>query len=135
MTADCGRAATGWDRQDAGLGDICKIDPTACPTIDMEKAANRDMKVQMYAVQQIYALRNHRFEVNPYFGITMNDQFVGHPGPGIAVNWYITNVLAVNPALGISGEGATVTMIAEQQLKALDGGRTQLVELFECSKW
>ena len=24
-----------------GLGDICKIDPTACPTIDMEKAAAR----------------------------------------------------------------------------------------------
>lgn len=82
-----------------GLGDICVIDPTACPTIDMEKAANRDMNVQMYAVQQIYALRNHRFEVNPYFGITMNDQFVGHPGPGIAVNWYITNVLAV----GVNG--------------------------------
>ena len=84
---------------DAGLGDICNIDPTACPTIDMEKAANRDMKVQMYAVQQIYALRNHRFEVNPYFGVTMNDQFVAHPGPGIAVNWYITNVLAV----GVNG--------------------------------
>jgi outer membrane beta-barrel protein len=84
---------------DAGLGDICKIDPTACPTIDMEKAANRDMNVKMYAVQQIYALRNHRFEVNPYFGITMNDQFVAHPGPGIAVNWYITNVLAI----GVNG--------------------------------
>ncbi|MEO5729005.1 MAG: hypothetical protein ABI134_14985, partial [Byssovorax sp.] len=84
---------------DAGLGDICKIDPSACPTIDMEKAANRDMNVQMYAVQQIYALRNHRFEVNPYFGVTMNDQFVAHPGPGIAVNWYITNVLAV----GVNG--------------------------------
>jgi outer membrane beta-barrel protein len=78
-----------------GLGDICKIDPSACPTVDMEKAAKRDMKVRMYAVQQIYALRYHRFEVNPYFGITMNDQFVGHPGPGLAVNWYITNVLAV----------------------------------------
>jgi outer membrane beta-barrel protein len=90
-------AAPGGD--DAGLGDICKIDPTACPTIDMEKAANRDMHVQMYAVQQIYALRNHRFEINPYFGITMNDQFVAHPGPGIAVNWYITNVLAV----GVNG--------------------------------
>ena len=90
-------AATGGD--DAGLGDICKIDPTACPTIDMEKAANRDMKPEVYAVQQIYALRNHRFEVNPYFGITMNDQFVAHPGPGIAVNWYITNVLAV----GVNG--------------------------------
>jgi outer membrane beta-barrel protein len=83
----------------SGLGDICVIDPTACPTIDMDKAANRDMHVQMYAVQQIYALRNHRFEVNPYFGITMNDQFVAHPGPGLAVNWYITNVLAI----GVNG--------------------------------
>src|ERR1700730_16335291 len=34
--------------EDAGLGDICKIDPSACPTIDMEKAANRDMNVKMY---------------------------------------------------------------------------------------
>jgi outer membrane beta-barrel protein len=50
-------------------------------------------------VQQIYALRNRRFEINPYFSITMNDQFVSHPGPGVAVNWYLTNVLAV----GING--------------------------------
>jgi outer membrane beta-barrel protein len=82
-----------------GLGDICKIDPAACPTIDMEKAAKRDLQAQMYAVQQIYALRYHRFEVNPYFGVTMNDQFVGHNGPGLAINWYITNVLAV----GVNG--------------------------------
>jgi hypothetical protein len=45
------------------------------------------------------------------------------------------NSLAVDAAVGISGEPATVTMIAEQQVKALDGARTQLVELFECSKW
>lgn len=82
-----------------GLGDICKIDPSACPTIDMDKAAAREIRSQMYAVQQIYALRYHRFEINPYFGITMNDQFVSHPGPGLAVNWYITNVLAV----GVNG--------------------------------
>ncbi len=82
-----------------GLGDICKIDPAACPTIDMDKAAKRDLKPQMYAVQQIYALRARRFEVNPYFGITMNDQFVAHPGPGLAINYYLTNVLAV----GING--------------------------------
>jgi outer membrane beta-barrel protein len=82
-----------------GLGDICKIDPTACPTIDMEKAAAREMKIDMYAVQQIYALRYHRFEINPYFGLTMNDQFVGHNGPGLALNFYITNTLAV----GING--------------------------------
>jgi outer membrane beta-barrel protein len=73
-----------------GLGDICKIDPAACPTIDMDKAAKREIQAQMYAVQQIYALRYHRFEVN---------QFVGHNGPGLGVNWYITNVLAV----GVNG--------------------------------
>ncbi|AKT41643.1 outer membrane beta-barrel domain-containing protein [Chondromyces crocatus] len=84
---------------DSGLGDICKIDPGACPSIDMDKAAARDLKEEVYAVQQIYALRRHRFEVNPYWAVTMNDQFAGHPGPGLAVNWYITNVLAV----GING--------------------------------
>jgi outer membrane beta-barrel protein len=82
-----------------GLDDICKIDPSACPTIDMDKAAKRDLNVQMYAVQQIYALRDARFEVNPYWGITMNDQFVAHNGPGLALNYYLTNVLA----LGING--------------------------------
>lgn len=81
------------------LGDICQIDPSACPSVDMDKAAKRDMHVQMYAVQQIYALRYHRFEVNPYFGLTMNDQFVAHNGPGLALNFYITNVLAV----GVNG--------------------------------
>ncbi len=82
-----------------GLGDICKIDPSACPTIDLDKAAARDMHEQIYAVQQIYALRYHRFEVNPYFGVTLNDQFVSHDGPGLALNFYINNVLAV----GVNG--------------------------------
>lgn len=85
--------------QGGALGDICQIDPTACPSVDMDKAAARDLNPQMYAVQQIYALRYHRFEVNPYFGLTMNDQFVAHPGPGLALNFYITNVLAV----GVNG--------------------------------
>ena len=66
----------------AALGDICQIDPTACPTVNLSKAAKRDMHEQMYAVQQIYALRYHRFEMNPDFGHHLNDQFVSHPGPG-----------------------------------------------------
>src|SRR6185436_8596616 len=49
--------------------------------------------------QQIYALRYRRWEVNPYLGLTMNDQFVSHNGPGLAINWYLTNVLAI----GING--------------------------------
>ncbi len=43
--------------------------------------------------------------------------------------------LVVDPAFGVSGEAATPVMAAEQQVNALDGGRKQLVELFECSTW
>jgi hypothetical protein len=43
--------------------------------------------------------------------------------------------LAVDPAFGVSGEAVTAVMVAEQQVSALDGGRKQLVELFECSTW
>lgn len=82
-----------------GLGDICKIDPAACPSINMDEAAKRAINAEMYAVQQIYALRRFRFEMNPYFGLTMNDQFVAHNGPGLALNFYINNVMAV----GVNG--------------------------------
>ena len=80
---------------EGGLGSICEIDPAACPKLDMNKEAAKPLREQIYAVQQIYALRRLRFEINPYWSIGLNDQFVGHPGPGIAVNFYITNVLAI----------------------------------------
>ena len=84
----------------AGGGGICEIDPSACPKeIDVKAAANKDVNAEVYAVQQIYALRNHRIEIQPYWGFTMNDQFVSHSAPGLALNYYITNVLAV----GING--------------------------------
>lgn len=82
-----------------GLEDICKIDPTACPNLDMDKEAARQFKEPLYAVQQIFALRVRRLELNPYWNTTLNDQFVSHPGFGLALNYYITNVLAV----GING--------------------------------
>jgi outer membrane beta-barrel protein len=83
----------------SSLEELCKIDPTQCPTIDMNAAAVRELDEEMYATQQIYALRTGRLEINPYFGVTMNDQFVSHNGPGLALNYYITNVIAV----GING--------------------------------
>lgn len=84
---------------EGGLEDICKLDPSACPTINMEEAAKRPLDAEIYAVQQIYALREGRFEINPYYGQTMNDQFVSHPSFGLAVNYYLTNVIGV----GING--------------------------------
>ncbi len=80
----------------AMAGGICDIDPTACPKeSDIGKAANKTVAAEVYAVQQIYALRYHRLELKPYWSFTLNDQFVSHPGPGLDINFYITNVLAV----------------------------------------
>lgn len=79
---------------------ICDLDPSACPKEgDIQKAAARTLRPDIYAVQQIYALRRGRFEINPYWSFSLNDQFVSHPGPGLAVNYYLTNVLAV----GVNG--------------------------------
>jgi len=79
--------------EEGGGSDICKIDPDACPNIDMAAVAKMELNPQMYAVQQIYALRRGRFELQPYWSFTMNDQFVAHPGPGFALNYYFTNVI------------------------------------------
>jgi outer membrane beta-barrel protein len=77
-------------------GGICEIDPSACPKQgDIKALAARPVKADVYAVQQIYALRRGRFELNPYWSFSLNDQFVSHPGPGLAVNYYLTNVLAI----------------------------------------
>jgi len=77
-------------------GGICEIDPSACPKAeDVAKAAKKTVNAEIYAVQQIYALRTRRFELQPYWSISLNDQFVTHTGPGLAANYYITNVLAI----------------------------------------
>ncbi len=86
----------------AGETDICQITPDApqCkkgPTGPVEKIT--EVRAQISAVQQVYVKRKGRLEVQPYFGFTLNDQFVSHPSPGLALNYYITQVLAV----GING--------------------------------
>src|SRR5450432_1387266 len=84
----------------SGLDDICKIDPAACPNLDMDKEAARPLKEQIFAVQQAYALRVRRLELQAGWSFSLNDQFVGHPAPVLALNYYITNVLAI----GLNGE-------------------------------
>ena len=82
-----------------GLKEICEIDPEACPNLDMKKEAAKPLNPPLYAVQQIYALRRLRFEVNPYWVVTLNDQFIDHTAPGMALNFYLTNVIAI----GVNG--------------------------------
>jgi outer membrane beta-barrel protein len=85
--------------EETGLGSICEIDPEACPKLDFAKEAARDNREQVYAVQQVFVLRRSRLEIQPYWGFTLNDQFVSHPGPGLGLNFWITNVLAI----GVNG--------------------------------
>jgi len=96
---DTGTKAGGADTGAAGGGAsfICEANPEACQTDKLIKDyAEKDLKdSQVYAVQQIYALRRKRVELSPYWSQSMNDQFVSHSGPGLALNYYVTNVLAV----------------------------------------
>ncbi len=95
-----GDTGTGTPPATGSGGGICEIDPSACPKPgDIQAAANKTVKADVYAVQQIYALRRGRFELMPYWSFSLNDQFVGHGGPGLGVNYYLTNVLA----LGLNG--------------------------------
>jgi outer membrane beta-barrel protein len=50
---------------------------------------------EIYAVQQIYALRNNRVELAPALGFTVNDQYVSHTSAGLGLNYWWTNVLAI----------------------------------------
>jgi len=67
--------------------------------VDLKAAAKKNVKAEVYAMEQIPNLRKRRFEIQPYWGFSLNDQFVSHPGPGLAINYYISHVLAV----GING--------------------------------
>ncbi|OQX69374.1 MAG: outer membrane beta-barrel domain-containing protein [Sorangiineae bacterium NIC37A_2] len=88
------------DEEDVGLGDICEVDPEACPTLDMKKEAAKPLDETIFAVQQRFIIKKRRFELQPFWGFTLNDQFVSHHAPGLALNYYITEVLAV----GINGQ-------------------------------
>lgn len=50
---------------------------------------------EIYAVQQIYALRLKRFEMAPSVAFTLNDPYLKRYGLGFAMNYWFTNVLAL----------------------------------------
>jgi outer membrane beta-barrel protein len=84
--------------------DICQVTPDApaCQAqkeVNLVQEAKKAVRAEIYAVQQQYVIKAQRFEIMPYFEFTLNDQFVGHNAPGLALNYYITQVLAV----GVNG--------------------------------
>jgi outer membrane beta-barrel protein len=73
--------------------------PVAKPAAQENGPRLKEVSEEIYAVQQIYALRNNRLELMPSFGFTLNDPYVQHPNIGVGVNYWITNVLAVGANL------------------------------------
>jgi outer membrane beta-barrel protein len=88
---------------DSGM-DVCQITPDApqcqaAKEVNLGVEAKKSVRAEVYAVQQQYVIKAQRFEIQPYFAITLNDQFVSHDAPGLSLNYYITQVLAV----GVNG--------------------------------
>jgi len=54
-----------------------------------------EVSEEIYAVQQVYALRKNRVELLPSFGFSLNDPYVSHATAGVGLNYWITNVLAI----------------------------------------
>jgi len=89
---------------EGGAMDVCQITPDApqcqaAKEVNLGLEAKKSVRAEIYAVQQQYVIKAQRLELQPYFAITLNDQFVSHDAPGLSLNYYITQVLAV----GING--------------------------------
>jgi outer membrane beta-barrel protein len=96
--APAGGAATPAE-SGGGDQDICQITPdapqcAAAKEINFGEEAKKKVHAEVYAVEQQYVMKAQRFEIQPYFEFTLNDQFVSHNAPGLALNYYITQVLA-----------------------------------------
>ena len=75
--------------EELAAGDQAKGGPVE-PAPQREEIAE-----EIYAVQQIYALRLNRFELAPSAAFTLNDPYLKRYGLGFAMNYWFTNVLAV----------------------------------------
>jgi outer membrane beta-barrel protein len=95
--AEGGAPAEGGEPAPGGdvLGELT-AQQTTQQAAPVERAAPRQaLREDVIAVQRIYALRKGRVELAPSFAISMNDPFVSHPALALALNYYVTEVLAI----------------------------------------
>ncbi|MBX3270925.1 MAG: outer membrane beta-barrel domain-containing protein [Sandaracinaceae bacterium] len=83
---------------DGGGGDV--IDSLAGGDAAQEGPRDRpartgEAREEIFAVQQIYALRINRVELLPSAAFTLNDPFVSHAALALGLNYWWTNVLAI----------------------------------------
>jgi outer membrane beta-barrel protein len=84
--------------QSENQGDLIEELAAGDETADgpVEPAPQREeIAEEIYAVQQIYALRLKRLELAPSAAFTLNDPYLKRYGLGFAMNYWFTNVLAI----------------------------------------
>ncbi|MCP4606957.1 MAG: outer membrane beta-barrel domain-containing protein [Proteobacteria bacterium] len=75
------------------LGEGASVEDTAAAT-GVEGEQEEDVAHPIWAVQRIYALRARRVDLQPSFGISMNDPYMHHMAVSLGASYYITEVLA-----------------------------------------
>lgn len=97
-TGDTGDMGMG---DDGSGGDLDVIGELAAPEDGagdgQREAAPRvsEAAEEVFAVQQIFALRINRVELTPSLAFTINDPYVSRRGFGVGLNYWWTNVLAL----------------------------------------
>jgi outer membrane beta-barrel protein len=79
------------------IGDLATSGDTQTQTTETRDtpASTAEAREEIFAVQQVYALRINRVEVTPSVSQSLNDPFVSHTGIGLGLNYWWTNVLAL----------------------------------------
>lgn len=78
------------------IGDLAGEQSGRAGSSTREAAPRLDeAREEIFAVQQIYALRINRVELIPTVSFTLNDPFISHTGIGLGLNYWFTNVLAI----------------------------------------
>jgi len=87
------------DKKQESQGDLIEElaagDDTASDEPLEPEPQREEFAEEIYAVQQIYALRLKRLELAPSAAFTLNDPYLKRYGLGFAMNYWFTNVLAL----------------------------------------
>lgn len=77
------------------IADLASEGETQADTAVRDAPTRGEAAEEIYAVQQIFALRINRVELIPTVSFTLNDPYISHTGIGLGLNYWWTNVLAL----------------------------------------
>jgi hypothetical protein len=106
-------------KKEGGLEDVCKVDPAACPNLDMDKEAARKFNEPLYAVQQVYAGGG---------GPDLSDLF-GSPAPTAPSTPTAPAAIPMKPSANARPEAFDMEAKVEVEVSDIERARRKLAEL------